>query len=281
MRPDDIPRGLALCRTAGWNQVHADWELLLARSAGSSFVAESDGRVVGTVTAVPYERRFAWIGMMLVEPAMRGRGIGNALMRCALEALGDVPARLDATPAGYPLYCRLGFVEESRLRRMTREPAGAVDDVGGARPIAQRVRPMAAADLAAVREWDRAVFGADRGELLEWAFGTAPLLAWTATDEAGRLHGYCLGRQGHLRTHAGPVVATDAGTGAALVAACAAVSRAAPMALDTGVDAPRWTAELTALGFGAQRKFVRMCRGANLHGGRPEQQLAIFGPEWG
>ena len=43
MRPDDIPRGLALCRASGWNQVQADWEQLLARGAEGSFVAEADG----------------------------------------------------------------------------------------------------------------------------------------------------------------------------------------------------------------------------------------------
>jgi len=280
MRPDDIPRGLELCRTSGWNQVHADWEQLLAMGAESSFVAETDRRVVGTVTVVRYGCRFAWIGMVLVEPAMRGRGIGGALMHRALVTVGDVPARLDATPAGYPLYCRLGFEEESRLCRLTRDASRPPDHAGGAQP-APGVRPMAARDLASVRCRDRAVFSADRGELLEWAFRTAPSLAWVAGDEDA-LRGYCFGRRGHSWTQIGPVVATDTGTGAALVAACIAGAAGAPIALDAAIDAaPRWTAELAALGFARQREFVRMCRGSNHPGERCEAQLAIFGPEWG
>lgn len=280
MRPDDIPHGLDLCRASGWNQVHADWEQLLAMGAESSFVAETDERVVGTVTVVRYGCRFAWIGMVLVEPAMRGRGIGSALMHRALESLGDVPARLDATAAGYPLYCRLGFEEESRLYRLTRKPSDPGAQAGGAQP-APGVRPMTAKDLASVRCQDRAIFGADRGELLEWALRTAPSLAWIADDAAG-LRGYCFGRRGHSWTQVGPVVSEDAAVGAALVTACVAAAGGAPLALDAAIDgAPRWTAELAALGFARQREFVRMCRGANHHGGRCEAQLAIFGPEWG
>jgi GNAT superfamily N-acetyltransferase len=280
MRPGDIARGLALCRTSGWNQMQADWEQLLALGAGGCFVAEVDGRVVGTVTVVAYERRFAWIGMVLVEPGMRGRGIGGALMDRALGALGDLPARLDATPQGYPMYRRLGFVEESRFCRMTRAASGEVPGQEGPQAAAPCVRPMAAPDRATIRQWDRAVFGADRADLLEWASRTEPRLAWIASTPAG-MRGYCLGRRGHSWLQVGPIVACDVAAGSALVAACVDALPGAPLVLDAAIEAPGWTAELSALGFVEQRPFVRMCRGTNRHVGRREQQLAIFGPEWG
>jgi len=53
------------------------------------------------------------------------------------------------------------------------------------------------------------------------------------------------------------------------------------MVIDVPSVQERWSEHLAAVGFAEQRPFIRMCRGANLHPGRPEPQLAIFGPEWG
>ena len=103
MRATDIDAGLRLCRVSGWNQVRRDWEQFLALSPDGCCVAEHEGHVVGTVATVRYGTRFGWIGMVLVDPAVRGRGIGTRLLDHALALLSDMPlVRLDATPAGTP-----------------------------------------------------------------------------------------------------------------------------------------------------------------------------------
>lgn len=271
----DIPAGLALCRASGWNQTAEDWEQLLAQGGDGCRVAVFDRRVVGTATAVTYEGRFAWIGMVLVDVAVRGRGIGRALLHEALARLGPVPARLDATPKGHPLYLALGFVEERRLCRLT-SPA-APGGVGG---DCREVRPMRRDDLDGVAAWDRSVFGADRRPLLEWARESAPDQA-LVVDRGASLEGYCLGRQGHRFLQVGPVVADQIDVAASLVDACRQRSPEAPMAIDVPATPAPWSARLAEMGFVEQRLFIRMCRGTNLHAGRPASQWAIFGPEWG
>jgi GNAT superfamily N-acetyltransferase len=271
----DIPAGLALCRASGWNHTAEDWELLLARSGDGCRVAVLDRRVVGTATAVTYEGRFAWIGMVLVDVTLRGRGIGRALLHEALARLGPVPARLDATPKGHPLYLALGFVEERRLWRLT-SPA-APSGVGG---DCREVRPMRRDDLDAVAAWDRFVFGADRRPLLEWARESAPGLA-LVVDRGASLEGYCLGRHGHRFLQVGPVVADDMDVAASLVDACRRRSPEASLAIDVPATPAPWSARLAEMGFIEQRPFIRMYRGTNLHEGRPVSQWAIFGPEWG
>ena len=119
MRATDIDDGLRLCRVSGWNQVRRDWEQFLALTPDGSCVAEHEGRVVGTVTTVRYGTRFAWIGMVLVDPAVRGRGIGTRLLDHALALLSDMPlVCLDATPAGHALYLSRGFTEEGQIHRL-------------------------------------------------------------------------------------------------------------------------------------------------------------------
>jgi GNAT superfamily N-acetyltransferase len=75
---------------------------------------------VGTVTTRAYGRTLGWIGMMVVTPAARHQGVGRALMDMALRHLreaGIPTVKLDATPAGRPLYESLGFSAEACMER--------------------------------------------------------------------------------------------------------------------------------------------------------------------
>lgn len=273
--PADIPAGVALCTVAGWNQTAVDWRLLVHLGGDRCLAAVLGDAVVGTVTTVSYQDRFAWIGMVLVDPAVRGQGIGRRLLDASLRGLGPVPARLDATPQGHRLYVGLGFAEECRLRRMTRASASPPEAAA-----ADGVRPMQAHDLASVFEWDLDVFGADRRDLLQAAFDAAPDRAFVVEGHGGP-SGYCFGRVGRIFRQVGPVVACGLDAGQRLVAACCLGASGTPLVIDVPSGPGEWTERLIALDFVEQRPFIRMCRGANAHPGRPDQGLAIFGPEWG
>src|SRR5262245_24795116 len=119
---------LRLCAAAGWNQTPADVRRLLALGAGGCFAAWDAGRGVGTTTTTTYGAELAWVGMVLVDPACRRRGVATALVGAALDYLRrrDVSTvKLDATPAGRPVYERLGFVPEGRLERWLGDAARA------------------------------------------------------------------------------------------------------------------------------------------------------------
>src|SRR5262249_47924237 len=97
MTVGDIPSGMVLCRGAGWNQLEDDWRLFLGSSKGGGFMAEKEGRALGTVAFLRYGS-FAWIAMMLVDPAERRAGIGACLMDAVMKELSGVPCvGLDAT----------------------------------------------------------------------------------------------------------------------------------------------------------------------------------------
>lgn len=256
----DIGAGLALCEIAGWNQRARDWRLFLDRNPKGSCAALGEGRVVGTAATLDYGP-FAWISMVLVDPAVRGRGLGTALLERTLDILGDAPcARLDATPLGEPVYRKLGFVEEYALERWER-PAGAS-------PKAATVQPLL--EIGPLTEFDREAFGADRGWLLEWLREGAPELAWRGAT------GYVLGREGRRFTHIGPLVCADAAEARALIEAALAASRRPAV-----IDIPRGKAAvIESLGFRKQRPLLRMRRGAPAPP-LDERIYAIAGPELG
>jgi GNAT superfamily N-acetyltransferase len=279
MEVDDIPAGLALCRAARWNQTAHDWEAFLRLEPGGARVATEGGRVIGTVATLRYERRFAWVAMVLVDPAARGRGVGTGLLHEGLRILADMRStRLDATPAGRMLYLKLGFQDEyalSRMEAVIEDAERAARDDGG-----PPVRALTDADLPAVRAFDHDVFGADRGRLLEWFFEGAPSLAFISrTDQ--RVRGYALGRHGFNFEHVGPVVAESLEVARSLVSASLAGLRGRHAILDAPHHSRPWLDWLAARGFKEQRPFTRMYLGENAYPGLPEKQFASLGPEFG
>ncbi len=182
MTIDDIPEAMRLKDIAGWNQTAPDWQRFLSATLDGCFVAEHEGRVIGTTTTIIYEGRFAWIGMVLVEPQFRGLGIGTALLERAisyLDAQGVPCMKLDATPQGRVLYEKLGFVPEYENERwiLQREPD-------------ETIIPHVPVRIEDVLELDREVFGADRSRLLRSLAAEAPELCLAVRrTESGARHG--------------------------------------------------------------------------------------------
>jgi predicted N-acetyltransferase YhbS len=195
-----------LRRLAGWNQTLEDWARLLSLEPEGCFLASNGGQVVGTVTITCYGRALAWIGMMLVHPDRRRQGVGTRLMTTALDYLSGrkvVTVRLDATPAGRPLYERLGFVAEWTLTRWQRP---ALDSTPPRQPGLAQVRELLESDWLAIVDLDAAIFGAPRERLLRslaQVAGGAIARVWPAQ---GAVRGWGLLRSGANAKYLGPLI---------------------------------------------------------------------------
>ncbi len=104
----------------------------LEQHAAHTWVAETDGRVVGYITSDPSEEtKIGWIPNLAVHPDYHGRGIGRALLETVLEDFrrrGMVLAKLEVVAhntRAFGLYRRLGFGEVSRQLHMVRPLAEA------------------------------------------------------------------------------------------------------------------------------------------------------------
>jgi GNAT superfamily N-acetyltransferase len=273
MNDGDIPEGMRLKDLAGWNQTATDWERFLLASPDGCFVAEENGGVVGTVTTITYENCFSWIGMVLVDPEFRGRGIGRALLEQAIEFLasrGVASMGLDATPQGKLLYERLGFKVECELERWRLR-----------RPSAPReYRDIKTFDLKDVLRLDREVFGADRSVLLQSLADAAPEFVQILRAQTGA-RGYTFGRHGAHSDHLGPWVADDIQSASELLDTF--LERSARESVI--VDCPRanpWAIGLAAeRGFEFTRPLTRMWRGREVRVTHPQMVCGILGPEFG
>lgn len=285
MTEDDIPAGLSLCRAAGWNQLDLDWKIFLALSRyGNRVAIDDDNKVAGTVTTITYDDKFSWIGMVLVEPAMKRQGIGTQLLREALDLLKDQETiKLDATPAGREVYLKLGFQDEYGLARMTGNAAEGSRKKGegksGLSSRTERSEPEGSAEkqrqtIESILTTDEHVFGASRKNLLESYSNQYPEL--TAIRNSSN---YCFGRKGHNFTQIGPVIANSVDDAIDLSKSVMAIIEG-PVVLDVMENSPfaQW---LASIGFRQQRSLIRMYKGTNAHPGIPEKQFAILGPEFG
>jgi GNAT superfamily N-acetyltransferase len=268
MVPTDIDAGLALCRSAGWNQLENDWKLFLELAPDGARVAVDEaGKVAGTVTTINYEDHFSWIGMVLVDPEKKRQGIGTQLLREALKVLEKMETvKLDATPAGREVYLKLGFTDEYMLSRMVLK-----GQVGSLRSDAVNVSEK---DFEAILQQDKKVFGATREDLLKRMFKNYPELSFVMNDRS-----YSFGRKGFNFTQIGPVVADGIDDAKQLVSS-ALNNLKGSVVIDVMNDSPfqQW---LTSLGFTEQRKLIRMYLGKNNYPGIPAKQFAILGPEFG
>jgi predicted N-acetyltransferase YhbS len=222
--PDHIEGAIALSRQAGWPHRLEDWQMALAVSGG--VVAVEEGRrVVGTVLVTSYGDDCATINMVIVDEAMRGRGLGRKLMDAALGIAGNRQLRLIATSDGLPLYEKLGF----------RETGSVLQHQGHVTAIAapDDVEPVQAADFDAIAALDRAAFGADRKGLLEYM---AKVGRFAVIRRAGRIQGFAALRAFGRGEVIGPVVAANADDARTLISFFIASRPGAFLRVDTTAD---------------------------------------------
>ncbi|MBW8269805.1 GNAT family N-acetyltransferase [Caldovatus aquaticus] len=276
----DLPRAAALSALAGWNQTAADWALFLREGEVRALDDGDPAALAATAAILPYGAEVAWIAMVLVRPDRRRQGLATALMRWAVAALAGVPCvGLDATPAGREVYRRLGFRDAWGFRRWAL-PAALPREPGVA------LRPLREADWPALLALDAAAFGAPRAALLRDFAARLPQAAWVAPDAADAPRGFILGREGLRAPQLGPLLAPDAATARALLAAALAAlppaAPGAPRALadlrDAAAGIAAWCA---AHGATAQRPFTRMVLGRTTPPGDPAPLIALAGPEFG
>lgn len=276
MTKQDIPGGVRLNTIAGWNQTKLDWNRFLTGSPNGCFVMEDSARIVGTAATLSYESRFAWIGMVLVDPEYRQQGIGTKLLQRAIEYLDDahIPIlKLDATPAGKPLYEKLGFVAEYEIERwILKRPARQQPATSHASLPAER--------LAEVCTLDRDIFGADRSALLRSLDEQASDLT-QVTGFGSRLEGYTFGRRGLFADHLGPWMAGDHEAARTLLAEFLRRSSRETIIVDALKSNQAAGEILRDHGFSVARPLTRMYRGRQAFPGKPDSLRAILGPEFG
>jgi len=274
---EDIAFADSLRALAGWNQTLEDWLRFLNHQPDGCFIAEWDGQPVGTATTTIYEEKVAWIGMVLVHPDARRRGIGRALLEHCIAFLKPRVAciKLDATPLGKTLYDTLGFKDEWTLRRWETSQVELP-----ANPMKYRVRPWLGADEGEMRTLDLEAFGVERWSMVDRL--TKQRARWHLHETVkNRVVSFGVMRNGARAHYLGPLVAESIAAAGPLIKAFLTDLPNQPIFWDIP-DQNTCAVELAQrLGFKPQRPLIRMFLGENRWPGDPQKIFALAGPEIG
>jgi ribosomal protein S18 acetylase RimI-like enzyme len=277
MISDDLNQAISLSDSEGWNQTENDWKFLLENSGNICIVAVSNDKVIGTATALNHSNKIAWIGMVLVDKSFRGQGIGKMLLTNIIGSLKHVDSiKLDATPAGLPLYQKLGFIDEYKICRMINPSLhGFKIQTFSYEPV--NIDPESFSD---VLKLDEMTFGTARTYLLQALLNNYPAKSFLVNRNK-KLEGYVFGRNGARFNYIGPLVSLSEDSARILVLKALESLNNQPVALDVHENKEELSKWLETLGFVKQRQFVRMYLKSNSNCGLTKYQYLISGPEFG
>jgi GNAT superfamily N-acetyltransferase len=273
----DIPQALELSSAEGWNQTEKNWKLLIENPGNVCLALEEEGKIVATVTAMNYENRVTWIGMVLVEKSHRGRGYSKLLLSELLNHLKFFPTiKLDATSAGQPVYQKFGFRNERIISRYVLEsPASNMRDL----EIGNLPKRIYSSEIQEVVKYDATVFGARRKRLIEYLIQENPENTW-GIKQNNVLKGIALGRKGARFFQLGPVSADSEKEAGILLSQMLKKLPHLPVVVDVWEEKTELINWLKTIGFRKQRQFVRMVLG-EYSPEISEKQFLICGPEFG
>lgn len=251
----DLDVALGWARAEGWNPGLADAAPFHATDPSGFLMGWLDGEPVSSISVVKYGETFAFLGLYIVRPEFRGRGLGRAIWDAGIASAGARSIGLDGVVAQQENYRHSGFAWSHANARW----GGALNI---SPPVAAEVRPIAAADIDAVVAYDRELFGVDRGSFIAgWlaADGTRQSFGYAQSD--GSLGGYASIRRCAEGYKIGPLFADAPAIAEALIAACAGVADGAKVTVD--IPAPNAAAVAMARSLGLTPSFetARMYRG--------------------
>jgi len=196
MTYSDIDFVMRLQEMVGWGNTRSDAERSLYYEPRGCFVARVGGIDVGIVNSFLYGD-VGFIGNLIVLPESRGRGVGEALMKRAMERLnyeGAETIRLDSVQKAISLYERLGFKGEYWSLRYS----------GVAYKVPLRgIEHLEREDIDQVAGLDRRFFGLDRVQMLARIQHDFPDLCFKAS-KGGEVKGYIMAKPGASNVRVGP-----------------------------------------------------------------------------
>ena len=207
MTPEDLEGLIALGATIDWQMIPENWLFTLRSFPRHSFVAEKDGRIIGSAVSYHYPPETAVISKVIVAHPFRRIGIaGNLIRRLMNSYPAGTSFTLDSSPHGTELYRKLGFTNSDfpGIRKLRTFDFKLPPQDSG-----EQALPLAASDLPEILRMDHEISGLNRAAVLEEYFSTAPELAFKMVKQ-GKLTGFCLGNRSGICREVCPLIAGDA-----------------------------------------------------------------------
>jgi ribosomal protein S18 acetylase RimI-like enzyme len=223
----------------GWNPGLNDAELFWTTDPEAFIAAELEGQLIAGGAITSYQGAFGFMGLFIVVPELRGRGLGNTLWHARRERLlarlrPGAGIGLDGVFEMQDYYAKGGFVFSHRDIRFRAEiPERPEIPAAGN----ENIIPLAEVPFDQVLDYDRTCFPAPRPTFLTGWISQPEALA-LACRRDGKLSGYGVARRCQEGCKIGPLFADDARAAEALYAHLAELAAGGPLFLDAPENNP-------------------------------------------
>ncbi len=200
MRRQEIALSIDLAAAEGRNPGLSDAECFYAADPNGFLIGVLKEQTVGCISAVSYAGRFGFIGLYIVLPEYRGRGLGIKLWQAAVARLRGHNIGLDGVLAQQENYAKSGFRLAYRNVRY-RGQAARIE-------TPDSILPADEVGFKKLLEYDRRIFPESRDDFLRAWINQSRAGAFVAVSH-GQLAGYTVVRKCHDGWKIGPLAADD------------------------------------------------------------------------
>lgn len=179
MEPEDLPVALRVINEEGWGYTQPEIERMLRLEPSGSFVY-IDKELMGAITTVVHGS-IGVIGHLVVSKHARGKGIGRALLKHAIDYLRlrkTDSIIVIATNEGRPLYSKHGF----KVEREVLCKHFMIENAHAELPFS-KAEPMLRGDLKRVSRIDCELFGDDRLALISLLYDEYPQACYKLVED--------------------------------------------------------------------------------------------------
>jgi len=228
MTRDELNMLVEWAACEGWNPGLDDADVFWATDPEGFVAAEIDGELIGGGSIVAYEKKYGFMGLFIMRPEYRGRGLGDQLWH---ELNRRLLARLDADAAillegvfnMQDYYARGGFHFVCRDLRF--------EGWGMDLPQPEGIIEVSALPFERIDAYDRRHFPAPRSRFLQDWINRPGGHALAAVD-GDEIRGYAVMRPCRIGYKIGPLFAANPGVAESLLVAVASRVPGEPIFLD-------------------------------------------------
>jgi len=205
LRGEQIGDIVALSSYIGWDYNREEIETIFDSGIVYGVWNERD-ELIASAAIILYGEKLASIGMVIVHPDYKGRGIGKAITNSCIKSVSvQTPIMLIATDEGKPLYEKLGFRAVSYVSKYICNSYNVNDYCVGNEDYIMNYEEC---DLEEIIKLDEYAFGTNREEFLTKRMMQSEQCIVVKDKEQNAL-GYGLSVQTPENKIIGPVVAKN------------------------------------------------------------------------
>ncbi|WP_237981893.1 GNAT family N-acetyltransferase [Bacillus thuringiensis] len=205
LKEEQIGDIVALSSYIGWDYNREEIETIF--DSGIVYGAWNEREnLIASAAIILYGEKLASIGMVIVHPDYKGRGIGKAITNSCIKSVSvQTPIMLIATDEGKPLYEKLGFRVVSYVSKYICNSYNVNDYCVGNEDYMMNYEEC---DLEEIIKLDECAFGTNREEFLTKRMMQSEQCI-VVKDKEQNVLGYGLSIQTPENKIIGPVVARD------------------------------------------------------------------------